>query len=66
LIRTRSASLAPAASPSTIPQVAAPARLDSRLPPLPGSHRRYFVGRDLIVVDSLTNVVMTILRDVLS
>ena len=47
------------------PLVAVPAGLHARLPPLPPSHRRYFVGRDLVVVDSLSNRVISILRDLL-
>jgi hypothetical protein len=46
--------------------VEVPAPLLVRLPPVPGIYHRYFIGRDLIVVDTVSNLVVTILRDVLS
>jgi hypothetical protein len=46
--------------------VEVPVPLRSLLPPLPSSaYHRYFVGNDLIVVDPLSNVVVTIFRDVI-
>jgi len=33
--------------------------------PLPPNYHRYFAGRDLIVVDSPTNQIIAIIRDVL-
>jgi hypothetical protein len=45
--------------------IAVPPPLHSRLPRLPATHQRYFVGNDLIVVDSQSHRVMSIFRDVL-
>jgi hypothetical protein len=41
-----------------------PAPLVTRLPPLPDYYLRYFVGDDLIVVDTRSNQIVAILRDV--
>ena len=45
--------------------VAVPHPLDARLPPIPPYYDRYFAGDDLLVVDSRTNRIAAILRDVL-
>ena len=42
-----------------------PAPLQARMQPLPPNYQRYFAGRDLIVVDSPTNQIIAIIRDVL-
>jgi hypothetical protein len=44
--------------------VAVPAPLVTRLPPVPAHYQRYFAGDDLIVVDTRTNEVVAILRNV--
>ena len=44
--------------------VLVPAPLGARLPPVPAYYRRYFAGDDLIVVDTRTNRVIAIIRDV--
>jgi hypothetical protein len=44
--------------------VLVPASLGPRLPPLPPHYRRYFAGDDLIVVDTRTNLIAAIIRDV--
>lgn len=44
--------------------VAVPAPLATRLPPVPAHYQRYFAGDDLIVVDTRTNRIVTIVRDV--
>jgi hypothetical protein len=44
--------------------VIVPASLGRRLPPVPPYYRRYFAGDDLLVVDSRTNQIVAILRDV--
>ena len=41
-----------------------PAPWVSRLPPLPAHHTRYFAGDDFIVVDTRTNRIVAIVRDV--
>ena len=42
-----------------------PDALESRLPGLPRYYDRYFAGDDLVVVDSRTNTIAAIVRDVL-
>ena len=44
--------------------VPVPAPLISRLPAVPAYYDRYFVGRDLVVVDRRTNTVVAIVPDV--
>ena len=44
--------------------MAVPAPLITRLPPVPAYYQRYFGGDDLIVVDTRTNRVVAIVRDV--
>jgi hypothetical protein len=44
--------------------IAVPAPWVSRLPPLPAHHTRYFAGDDFIVVDTRTNRIVAIVRDV--
>lgn len=44
--------------------VLVPAPLGARLPPVAAYHRRYFAGDDLIVIDTRTNRVVAIIRDV--
>jgi hypothetical protein len=44
--------------------IAVPAPLGARFPALPSYYQRYFVGDDLIVVDTRTNRVVKVLRDV--
>lgn len=44
--------------------VAVPAPLVTRLPPVPTHYQRYFAGDDLIVVDTRSNEVVAILRNV--
>jgi hypothetical protein len=44
--------------------VVVPVSLDRRLPPVPPYYRRYFAGDDLIVVDTRTNLIAAIIRDV--
>jgi hypothetical protein len=44
--------------------VVVPVSLDRRLPPVPAYYRRYFAGDDLIVVDTRTNLIAAIIRDV--
>ena len=46
--------------------VAVPEPWTRRLPPVPDYYRRYFAGNDLIVVDSRTNRIAAIVRDVLN
>jgi len=45
--------------------VAVPQPWVARLPPVPDHYRRYFAGDDLLVVDSRTNRIAAIVRDVL-
>jgi hypothetical protein len=45
--------------------VAVPGPLASRLPAIPGYYHRYFAGDDLIVVDTRSNRIVAIVRDVL-
>ena len=42
-----------------------PAAWAARLPPVPAHYHRYFVGDDFIVVDTRTNRIVAIVRDVL-
>jgi hypothetical protein len=42
-----------------------PSGLATRLPSVPGHYHRYFAGRDLIVVDTRTNRIVSIVPDVL-
>jgi len=44
--------------------VPVPAPLAARLPGIPSYYDRYFIGDDLIVVDTRTNRVVTVIRDV--
>jgi hypothetical protein len=44
--------------------VPVPAPLVARLPGVPSYYQRYFVGDDLIVLDTRSNRVVTIIRDV--
>lgn len=44
--------------------IAVPGPLGARLPPVPPYYHRYFAGDDLIVVDTRTNRIAAILRDV--
>ena len=44
--------------------VPVPAPLVTRLPPVPAYYQRYFVGDDLIVIDTRTNRIVAIIRDV--
>ena len=44
--------------------VPVPAPLVSQLPGLPPYYSRYFAGRDLIVVDTRTNAIVGVIRDV--
>jgi hypothetical protein len=44
--------------------VPVPAPLIVRLPAVPSYYQRYFVGDDLIVLDTRSNLVVTIIRDV--
>jgi hypothetical protein len=44
--------------------IAVPAPLVSQLPALPPYYGRYFAGRDLVVVDSRTDTVVSVIRDV--
>jgi hypothetical protein len=41
-----------------------PAPLATRLPPIPPYYQRHFAGDDLIVVDTRTNRVVAIIRDI--
>jgi hypothetical protein len=41
-----------------------PAALGSRFPAVPAHYSRYFAGRDLIFVDTRTNRIVTIIRDI--
>jgi len=41
-----------------------PADLDSRLPPIPPYFSRSFAGRDLIVVDTRTDRIVSVLQDI--
>ena len=38
--------------------------LVTRLPPVPAYYQRYFGGNDLIVIDTRTNRIVAIIRDV--
>ena len=44
--------------------VLVPAPLVRRLPGIPSYYQRYFIGDDLVVLDTRTNHVVTIIRDV--
>jgi hypothetical protein len=44
--------------------VLVPVSLSRRLPPVPPYYRRYFAGDDLIVVDTRTNFIVAVIRDV--
>ena len=44
--------------------VLVPVSLNRRLPPVPRYYRRYFAGDDLLVIDTRTNLIVAILRDV--
>jgi hypothetical protein len=41
-----------------------PPDLAGRLPPVPPYYRRYFAGRDLLIVDSQTNRIVAVIRAV--
>ena len=45
--------------------VGVPGNLSARLPPMPPYYHRYFAGDDLVVVDTRTNRIAYLLRDVL-
>ena len=45
--------------------VAVPDPWERRLPPVPSHYRRYFAGDDLVVVDTRSNRIAYLLRDVL-
>lgn len=45
--------------------VAVPDAWERRLPPVPAYYRRYFAGDDLVIVDSRTNRIAYLIRDVL-
>lgn len=40
-----------------------PAALGPRLPPLPPYYNRYFIGRDLVIIDKRTNQVVAVIQD---
>ena len=42
-----------------------PPALGSRLPPVPAYYSRYFAGRDLVVIDTRTHRIVSVIRDVL-
>jgi hypothetical protein len=44
--------------------VVVPVSLGGRLPPVPAYYRRYFAGDDLLVIDTRTNHIVAIIRDV--
>ena len=44
--------------------VPVPAPLIARLPGIPSYYQRYFIGDDLVVVDTRTNRLVTVIRDV--
>ena len=44
--------------------VVVPASLSRRLPPVPVYYRRYFAGDDLLVIDTRTNLIVAIVRDI--
>jgi hypothetical protein len=44
--------------------VLVPVSLGRRLPPVPSYYRRYFAGDDFLVVDTRTNQIVAIIRDV--
>ena len=44
--------------------VVVPASLSRRLPPIPVHYRRYFAGDDLLVIDTRTNLIVAIVRDI--
>ena len=46
--------------------VIVPGPLLSQLPPVPPYYTRYFAGRDLVVVDTRTNTIVNVIRDVLA
>ena len=45
--------------------VGVPGNLVARMPPMPPYYHRYFAGDDLVVVDSRTNTIAYLIRDVL-
>jgi len=40
-----------------------PAELGARLPVLPPYYSRYFVGRDLVIIDTRTNLIVAVIQD---
>lgn len=42
-----------------------PPALGSRLPAVPAYYSRYFAGRDLVIVDTRTNRIVSVIRDIL-
>ena len=46
--------------------VMVPGPLASQLPPVPPYYTRYFAGRDLLVVDTRTNTIVNVIRDVMA
>ena len=44
--------------------VPVPALLLTRFPPVPPYYQRYFAGEDLLVIDTRSNVIVVIIRDV--
>ena len=46
--------------------VVVPGPLLSQLPPVPPYYTRYFAGRDLVVVDTRTDTIVNVIRDVLA
>jgi len=45
--------------------VGVPGNLVARMPPMPPYYHRYFAGNNLVVVDSRTNTIAYLIRDVL-
>jgi hypothetical protein len=45
--------------------VGVPGNLSARLPPIPPYYHRYFAGDDLVVVDTRTNRIAWLIRDIL-
>jgi hypothetical protein len=45
--------------------VGVPGNLVARMPPMPPYYHRYFAGYDLVVVDTRTNTIAYLIRDVL-
>lgn len=45
--------------------IGVPPPLGTRLPAVPAYYRRYFAGRDLVIVDTRTNRIVSVIRDIL-